>query len=331
MRKEIKFIVSILVLTILALLFSNLTNMTEEETVNNMFMEQIENECFIDLSEILELPPVALSFGEHTYNTKKGLKTAPTPIGTYGNFSFVQAPPKTMKTFFISLLTSVYVSESGSNKFGGKLKGYRDNKCVIHFDTEQGKFHAQRVFKRVIDMNEDSDVGCYHTFGLRAIGYKTRLEFIEYYLQKTVDSGNEVGLVVIDGIADLVSDVNNLEEANNCVQKVMELSARFNCHIVTVIHSNFGSDKPTGHLGSLLEKKTETQIQLEKNTVNEGWVTVSCKRSRGYSFETFSFKVNQLGYPVMVDDLYDPLSDVPHQRSTIENTKTNKWKQQKAF
>lgn len=297
--------------------------MTEQETVDNMFMEQIENDCFIDLSEVLELPPIAISYGEHKYNTKEGEKTAPTAIGTYGNFSFIQAPPKTMKTFFISLLTSVYLSPSGGNRFGGQLKGHRDKRCAIHFDTEQGKFHAQRVFKRVIDMNDDADVGCYHTFGLRAIGYKTRLEFIEYYLQKTADSGQDVGLVVIDGIADLVSDVNNLEESNLCVQKVMELSSKFNCHIVTVIHSNFGSDKPTGHLGSLLEKKTETQIQLEKNTVNDGWITVSCKRSRGYSFETFSFKVNELGYPIMVEDLYDPLAETP--------SKSNKWKQQKAF
>ena len=37
----------------------------------------------------------------------------------------------------------------------------------------------------------------------------------------------------------------------------MEWSQKFNCHIITVIHSNFGSDKPTGHLGSALEKKRE--------------------------------------------------------------------------
>ena len=228
-----------------------------------------------------------------------------------------------MKTFFISLLTSVYLSPTGSNRFGGGLKGHRDNDCVIHFDTEQGKFHAQRVFRRVVDMNDDADAGCYHTFGLRAVGYKTRLEFIEYYLEKLQEKGESVGLVVIDGVADLVSDVNNLEESNLCVQKIMELSSRYNCHIVTVIHSNFGSDKPTGHLGSLLEKKTETQIQLEKNTVNDGWITVSCKRSRNFSFETFSFKVNELGFPIMIDDIYDPLSDV--------KPKENKWKQQKAF
>jgi hypothetical protein len=53
----------------------------------------------------------------------------------------------------------------------------------------------------------------------------------------------------------LVSDVNNLEESNACVQKLMEWSAIYNCHIITVIHSNYGSSKPTGHLGSFLEKK----------------------------------------------------------------------------
>ena len=41
----------------------------------------------------------------------------------------------------------------------------------------------------------------------------------------------------------------------------MAWSTVYDCHIVTVIHSNFGSDKPTGHLGSFLEKKAETQIQ----------------------------------------------------------------------
>ena len=87
----------------------------------------------------------------------------------------------------------------------------------------------------------------------------------------------------------------------------MEWSANFNLHIAIVIHSNFGTDKPTGHLGSLLEKKTETQIQLEANTVNKEWVTVKCKRSRNFAFDTFSFSVNEIGYPYIVDDLYDPL------------------------
>ena len=253
--------------------------MTDE---TKMYMQLIEEECIINTTDIVEYPPVAISMGETQITTLKGEKTLPTPLGTYGNFSFVQAPPKVGKSFFTSL---------------------------IHFDTEQGKFHAQRVFKRVVDMNGGQDIGCYHTFGLRTVGFKHRINFIEYYLKEKIEE-NMVGLVVIDGIADLVSDVNSLEQSNEIAQKLMEWSQKFNCHIITVIHSNFGTDKPTGHLGSILEKKTETQIQLETNTVNKDWITVKCKRSRGYAFETFSFKVNNIGLPEIIGNLYNPLEGI---------------------
>ena len=200
--------------------------MTEEQNIDNMFMEQIEKDCFVDTTETISYPPVALSLGKHTINTSSGLKTYPIPIGTYGNFSFVQAPPKTKKTFFISLLASVYLS--GKNRFGGEIQGHKEDRCLIHFDTEQGKWHSQRVFS----------------------------------------------------------------------------------HIITVIHSNFGSSKPTGHLGSLLEKKCESQIELELNTVHTEQVTVKCKRSRGYSFDTFSFKVNDIGLPEVIGNVYDHLEGI---------------------
>ena len=275
---------------------------TEEQTTHNMLMELIAEECAIDTEDVMEYPPTALSLGEKTIQAKGGDITMPIPIGTYGNFSFVQAPPKSKKTFFVSLLASVYLS--GGNNFGGKIKGHREGRCLMHFDTEQGSWHAQRVFRRVQDMANTKDVGCYHTYALRTIGYKERLQFIEHCLEQNKGKN---GMVVIDGIADLVSDVNNLEESNLCVQKIMQLSAKYDCHIVTVIHSNFGSDKPTGHLGSFLEKKTENQIQLEINTVNKEWITVSCKRSRGYAFETFSFSINEFGLPFVVGEIYDPL------------------------
>jgi len=265
-------------------------------------MLQLEKECIVDTSKILDYPPVALSYGEKLIKSKKGDQLLPIPLGTYGNFSLVQSEPKAKKTFFISLLASVYLS--GKNNFGGNIKGHRKNKCLIHFDTEQGLWHASRVFQRITSMNVNVEKNCYHTYALRTLGFKQRIEFIEFCLKNK----KRTGLVIIDGIADLVSDVNNLEESNKVVQKLMEWSANYNIHIITVIHSNFGSDKPTGHLGSFLEKKTETQIQIEKNTVNKEWVTVKCKRSRGYSFETFSFKVNEFGLPELIGNLYDPIN-----------------------
>jgi hypothetical protein len=274
----------------------------EQQTEQYLIMQSIEEDCNIDINEKLDYPPVALSLGETLIKGKIKDMLLPIPIGTYGNFSFVQAPPKTKKTFFISLIASVYLSDQ--NHFGGDLKGHREGKELIHLDTEQGKWHCQRVFKRVAEMSGTSDG--YLTYGLRTINYKDRIDFIDYCLEHKAENA---GLLIVDGIADLCADVNNIEESNACVQRLMEWSAKHKVHIMCVIHSNFGSDKPTGHLGSFLEKKAETQIQLEANTVNKEWITVKCKRSRGYAFETFSFKVNDIGLPEIVGDLYDPLQN----------------------
>ena len=271
---------------------------------HELLMQFIEDDCLVDPLEKIAYPPVALSYGEKLIKSKVKDELVPIPIGTFGNLSVVTAPPKTKKTFFISLLSSAFLSTQ--NVYVGKIKGHRGNGHLIHFDTEQGHWHCQKVFKRVYDMDSKINKNIYHTFGLRAISHNSRLEFIEYYLSKKINSPS---LVIIDGIADLVSDVNSLEESNAVVQKLMEWSANFNCHIINVIHQNFGSTKlGTGHLGSFLEKKAETVISLEANTVNKDWVTVKCGRSRGYAFETFSFEVNDIGIPCVVDVIYDPLN-----------------------
>jgi len=281
--------------------------MTEQELQDQndhlMFMQSIEEECAIDINKKIEHPPVAISFKTKEVSTKDGVKSFPNAIGTYGNFSFVQAPPKSMKTFFVSLLGSAFCNPKG--KFTRGMDSFRDNKHFVHFDTEQGEWHAQRVFKRIQWMNKGLSLDFYHTFALRKISYRSRIDFIEYYLECMREEGKEIGLVVIDGVADLVSDVNNLEESSAIVQKIMAWTTIYNCHIVTVIHSNNGSDKPTGHLGSFLEKKTETQIQLSRDENKLGAITVSCKRSRNTPFEQFDFKLDEEGLPKVIntDDL----------------------------
>lgn len=278
-----------------------------DEDAVELLMEMYEDELRIDATQKVPAPEPVLSLGTKTYETKDGLAEYPLALGTKGNFIFVQAPPKSKKTFFISLLSAVYMNGS-LETFGGDLKGYREDNNLIHFDTEQSNFHCQMVFKRPLEMAK-VDTSKYHTYALRQLDYKERIRFIEHVLYKKLE-GKNIGLVIIDGIADLCSDANNIEESNAVVQKLMTWSKELHCNIITVIHSNFGSDKPTGHLGSFLEKKAETQIQLELNTVNKELVTVSCKRSRNASFETFSFKVNNFGLPQVEGAMYDPLKGV---------------------
>ena len=259
--------------------------------------EQLRSELSVNPYEEVEYPPIAVSYG--SYKSKDD--TYPTPIGTYGNFSFVQAPPKSKKTFFISMIAGAYLS--GNTDYTGEIKGHRDSLRLVHFDTEQSVFHAQRVFRRVLDISKYDGLD-YDPYAMRTLPADERVKFIDWYLSKYQD---ETGLVIIDGVADLVLDVNDIKESAAIVQEIMRWSEEYNVHIMVVIHSNFNSDKPTGHLGSFLEKKTETQIQLKLKEDNEDIVDVICKRSRSYPFEQFSFEVDRQGTPRIIDKIDDIL------------------------
>jgi hypothetical protein len=58
------------------------------------------------------------------------------------------------------------------------------------------------------------------------------------------------------------------------------------------LHRNFGSAKPTGHLGSAILKKAETVVFVEKEN---DIVRVSPEYTRNYPFEEFEFKINEEG------------------------------------
>ncbi|QDP55115.1 MAG: hypothetical protein Unbinned8454contig1000_38 [Prokaryotic dsDNA virus sp.] len=259
--------------------------------------QQLSDQVFVDPKETVTYPPVALSYGYYKINDDY----YPVPIGTYGNFSFIQAPPKSKKTFFVSMLASAYIS--GSTEYTGDIEGHRGDLNLVHFDTEQGKFHAQKVFKRVLHMAKADNTN-YDTYGLRVLSVQRRIEFIEMYLNL---HGQDLGFMIIDGVADLVNDVNDIVESNNVVQKIMEWTQNYNIHIACVIHSNHNSEKPTGHLGSFLEKKAESQIQLKVNDNDNKLVKVICKRSRNFPFEEFNFEVDSFSYPRLVDKIDDLL------------------------
>ena len=78
-------------------------------------------------------------------------------------------------------------------------------------------------------------------------------------------------MVIIDGVADLCADVNNIEQSNELVSALMRLSQQQNVtyHLCDTSKLMEVLKLGTGHLGSALEKKAETVISLEANTVNK--------------------------------------------------------------
>lgn len=250
---------------------------------------KILEDSYVDPSSDVPLPPLAISYG---YSSN--INPTPIGIGSYGNFSFVQAPPKSKKTFFLSLIAMAYMGGKTDNT--RNMIGYRDNRKLIHYDTEQGRFHAHKVFRRVTDVCGHSED--YLSYTLRQYSPLERLDFIDWHLNNT----DNIGLVIIDGIADLMLDSNDLKESSNVVQYLMKWTQELNIHIITAIHSNWNSEKPTGHLGSFLEKKAETQIAVQLSD-QRNVAVVKCMRSRGFSFEKFAFEVDSNGLPYILESI----------------------------
>jgi hypothetical protein len=251
------------------------------------------NKAKIDLNEDIPYPPNVLSIG---YHTAGGIFEYPTTFGTEGNFSAITGAGKSRKSFLKSLLVASYIG-GDANKFAPDIKSHRDkDKDILDFDTEQSKFHCQRTFKRV-EQIVGKRYKKYYPFALRQFSHYERLDFIE----KTIllPPVGTIGLVMIDGIADLVSDVNDLKECNAVVQKLMEWTDKSKCHLIVVIHTNHDSQKATGHLGSAVIKKAETVCFLTKE---ETITKVSFTATRGYHIDDFWFGVDNDGLPVVKEN-----------------------------
>lgn len=245
----------------------------------------------VNIKKPIKRQPVAISIGEHPYLQN----SYPTVFGSYGDFSCLVGASKSMKTFLKCALVACYIG-GNSNRYFSEIKGHdTTGKYILDIDTEQSPYHTQRAAKRIMAM-VGSDYEFYKPFSLREMNAKTRLEFIDWLVRESEYSGN-IGLMSIDGAADLMDNVNDLEAANKITQYFMEWTANQNCHLITILHRNFGGAKPTGHLGSSILKKAETVAFVERK---DGISRITPEYTRNSPFEAFALSIDSNGLPMEV-------------------------------
>jgi hypothetical protein len=268
----------------------------QKEIIKSVDFLDILKNSFVDPAEEIKPQPVAISIGSSEY---KGTHY-PIPFGSYGDFSCIVGASKSRKTFFKSMIEAGYIGGS-SNIYNPSIKGHNSkDKLIISLDTEQSKFHTQRVVRRVLDL-----VGCnydlYKTFSLRSYTPKERFDFINWLVYES-DFKNDIGLMSIDGYVDLVTDFNSLEQATGLTEKLLEWTARKGVkeqmHITGILHKNFGTAKPVGHVGSSVLKKAETVVFIDKE---EEISNVKCEYSRNMEFKPLMFGINKDWLPYEVE------------------------------
>ena len=206
-------------------------------------------------------------------------------ICSEGNISAVVGEAKSKKTFLCTALVGSLLDMNKQNRFGIEPLFCK----VLWVDTEQSREHIQKVLFRINLLGmipHDNPNGRLLTQTLREESPAKRLEQLRYGIEY-----HQPKLVVVDGISDLMSNTNSLEESEALVAELLRLSSVYGCHIMNVLHTNPNSDKARGHLGSTLMRKAETVIFVHR--AGEMSI-VEPQYCRNMPFDRFAFAVENL-------------------------------------
>jgi hypothetical protein len=222
----------------------------------------------------------------------------PSVFATLGNFSTIIGKAKSRKTFLISLIVAALLRDDIlMDKIQGHLKPGK--KKIVVFDTEQSSYHALIVLKRILNTaGVDFETVNLEYYCLRTFDTKSRRELIEHKL----NNDPSIGLAVIDGIRDLVSDINSPEEATLITNLLLKWTEERNIHIITVLHQNKADNNARGHVGTELINKSESVLSVTKDADNNERSIVSPEYFRGMEFKPFTFGVNEHGLPYVIEN-----------------------------
>ena len=200
---------------------------------------------------------------------------------------------KSGKTFFLSILMA------------GALKKQMlalERLCeeplkVLWIDTEQSQQSTQEILKdRIMPLAdlESLDDTRFYAFNLRGLGFDRR--------QKMVDVAIRVlqpDIVILDGIKDLMTDINDAVQATLIMEHLMALAKDQNCCIVCVLHQNKSEQDRNmrGSIGTELTNKAFEVFQCETIDESETFkVTHTFSRKRRMK-RKFYYRVNEQGLP----------------------------------
>ena len=262
-------------------------------------------------------------------------------IATLGNFSASTGKAKAKKTFNVSAI--VAASLAGRQVLNYRAHLPEGKRRILYVDTEQSRFHCHNVLERILRLaglptttdNENLDFIC-----LREYTPAVRIEVIDYALRQN----KGYGLVIIDGIRDLMLDINSTSESVEVINKMMEWSSKYDLHIHCVLHLNKGDNNVRGHIGTEMSNKAETVLVVLADTLEEDLleqlesflfeypetvlvITKSAENPvisevhalhiREKEFKPFAFSVDDEGLPVMVDNYSFDGSVRPKARSSF--------------
>lgn len=138
------------------------------------------------------------------------------------------------------------------------------HKAVIHIDTEQARHKHQYNLRSILKRAGLAKCPDYFlSYNIRQLDINEYAGITAGICEAASKNFGGIHLMVIDGIADYISDVNDAIQSNAVVKYFEELAITYSTPIIVIVHTNPGSDKERGHLGSQCQRKSESIITIK--------------------------------------------------------------------
>ena len=193
------------------------------------------------------------------------------PCFPRGELVAVTGKAKSGKTFFTSMLMTACA--------GGKVtelcrKPEQPPLKCLWYDTEQSEQSTQEILVgrigRMACRSKDTDTErpdagfpaeLYDVFNARSLPWESRMGLLE-----SAVAIYHPDLVVVDGVRDLIGDINDGIKAQDVVERFMKMAQRLQCCIVCVLHQNKGAEDRNlrGCIGTEITNKAFEVYACEK-------------------------------------------------------------------
>lgn len=215
-----------------------------------------------------------------------------------------------------SMLLTILMAAVLSGECGGLTCDLKDTR-VLYIDTEQNMASTLFVQRRVHHLCRWRGKEANARFRVMMLREVEDLKDRNAYLWQAIEDFKPTA-VFIDGVADLVSDINKFDECMVMVHKLMAEASRRFISIWSVLHVNYGSQKMRGHLGTEIAHKVSDVLSCQKDKTQDPPVfTVEQVKARNKDIQNFSFIVSddesRLGVPKMLGHI-DLDADTPTNR-----------------
>jgi hypothetical protein len=188
-------------------------------------------------------------------------------ISTEGNLTIISGASKSGKSAFASILLAGAISVDGviDGLNYVNVQANADKKAVIHIDTEQARHTHHTNFMSILRRANLDDCDYFLSYNIRQLERAKYMQVTSDICEGALERYKGIHLIVIDGIADFINDVNDVEQSIAIIKYFEKLAIKYRTPIVVVMHTNPGTNKERGHLGSHCQRKCESLLTIKND------------------------------------------------------------------